>query len=172
MSILLKGHGPCYSRSSFSPFAAPWPGFIPFSHYVTNNGVPFDTEFSISFSVLPVLVGVMGIAVAFLLYQKQNDRAQKIAAALGGLYRAAYHKFYIDEIYLFITKKIVFNLVGRPAAWFDRNVVDGTMNGIAWTTGKISVAIKGIQSGRVQSYAIYFFGGVVLLTIIFVYLMK
>ncbi len=147
-------------------------GFIPFSHYVTNNGVPFDTEFSISFSVLPVLVGVMGIAVAFLLYQKQNDRAQKIAAALGGLYRAAYHKFYIDEIYLFITKKIVFNLVGRPAAWFDRNVVDGTMNGIAWTTGKISVAIKGIQSGRVQSYAIYFFGGVVLLTIIFVYLMK
>jgi NADH-quinone oxidoreductase subunit L len=147
-------------------------GFVPFSHYVTNNGVPFDTEFSIGFSVLPVAVGVIGMAVAFVLYQKQNDRAQKIAGALGGFYRAAYRKFYIDELYLFITKKIVFNLVGRPAAWFDRTVVDGTMNGIARTTGKVSVAIKGIQSGRVQSYAIWFFGGVFCLTVLFIYLLK
>jgi NADH-quinone oxidoreductase subunit L len=147
-------------------------GFVPFSHFVTNNGVPFDTEFSVGFSVLPVAVGVIGMAVAFILYQKQNDRAQKIAGALGGFYRAAYRKFYIDELYLFITKKIVFNLVGRPAAWFDRTVVDGTMNGIARTTGKVSVAIKGIQSGRVQSYAIWFFGGVFCLTVLFIYLLK
>jgi NADH-quinone oxidoreductase subunit L len=46
------------------------------------------------------------------------------------------------------------------------------MNGIAWTTGKISVAIKGAQSGRVQNYAMYFFGGIVCLVIIFLYLLK
>ena len=81
-------------------------------------------------------------------------------------------KFYIDEIYLFITKKIIFNLIGRPAAWIDRNIVDGAMNGVAWSTGKISYLIRGMQSGRVQSYAIYFFGGVALLVILFVYLWK
>jgi NADH-quinone oxidoreductase subunit L len=43
----------------------------------------------------------------------------------GWSYKTAYRKFYIDEIYLFITKKIIFNLVGRPAAWIDRNIVDG-----------------------------------------------
>jgi len=91
---------------------------------------------------------------------------------LGGVYQTAYKKFYIDEIYLFITRKIIFNLVGRPAAWIDKNIVDGTMNGIARTTGKISVLIKGVQSGRVQSYALYFFGGIICLVIIFLYLWK
>jgi NADH-quinone oxidoreductase subunit L len=66
----------------------------------------------------------------------------------------------------------LFNLVGRPAAWIDRNVVDGTMNGIAWTTGKISAAIKGIQSGRVQTYVLYFFAGIIAMGLIFIYLWK
>ena len=95
-----------------------------------------------------------------------------MAAALGGFYKAAHKKFYIDEIYLFITQKIIFNLIGRPAAWIDKNIVDGTMNGIASFTGKFSGMIKGIQSGKVQSYAIYFFGGIVVLAIVFLYLWK
>jgi NADH-quinone oxidoreductase subunit L len=88
------------------------------------------------------------------------------------LYRAAYKKFYVDELYLFITRKIIFNLVGRPTAWIDKNIVDGMMNGIAYTTATISGFIKGIQSGKVQSYAIYFFAGIVALTIVFLYLWK
>ena len=75
-------------------------------------------------------------------------------------------------MYLFITKKIIFNLIGRPAAWIDKNIVDGTMNGIASATGKISNLIKGVQSGKVQSYALYFFGGIIALAIVFLYLWK
>ncbi len=147
-------------------------GFIPFSHYVSFNGKGFEAEVPWTFSIHPVGVGLLGIIVAYLLYFKQNNRAEKISTALGGIYRAAYSKFYIDEIYLFITRKIVFNLVGRPAAWIDRNIVDGTMNGIAWSTTKVSATIKGLQSGRVQNYAIYFFGGIVLMVIIFLYWWK
>jgi NADH-quinone oxidoreductase subunit L len=46
------------------------------------------------------------------------------------------------------------------------------MNGIANTTATVSGLIKGIQSGKVQSYAIYFFGGIVALAIVFLYLWK
>jgi NADH-quinone oxidoreductase subunit L len=46
------------------------------------------------------------------------------------------------------------------------------MNGMANTTTTISGLIKGMQSGKVQSYAIYFFGGVVALAIVFLYLWK
>jgi NADH-quinone oxidoreductase subunit L len=147
-------------------------GFIPFGHFVTNDGRAIAAEVPLTFSILPVLIALAGIAIALFLYQQESDRPQKLAAALGAIYRGAYHKFYIDEIYLFVTRKIVFNLVGRPAAWIDRHIVDGTMNGIAWTTGQISLAIKGIQSGRVQSYAIYFFGGIVMLVLIFVWWWK
>ena len=92
-----------------------------------------------------------------------------MADGLSGLYRSAYNKFYIDEIYLFITKKVVFNLIGRPAAWIDRNIVDGFMNLLATVTEKISFLIKGIQSGRVQQYAAYFFVGVIGFVLIFIY---
>ena len=95
-----------------------------------------------------------------------------MASSLRALYQAAYHKFYIDEIYLFITKKILFNLVGRPAAWFDKNVVDGLVNATGNTTQLISEKIKGIQSGKVQQYAVYFLAGVIGLAVLFIYLWK
>jgi NADH-quinone oxidoreductase subunit L len=147
-------------------------GFIPFSNFISADGKGFQSELHLAFSIVPVLLALAGILLAGNLYLKQNDRPQKISKTFGGLYQTVYKKFYIDEIYLFITKKIIFNLVGRPAAWIDKNIVDGTMNGIAWITGKISVLIKGVQSGRVQSYALYFFGGIICLVIIFVYLWK
>jgi len=147
-------------------------GFIPFSNFISSDGKGFVSEMHLTFSIVPVAIALIGILIAYSLYFRQSDRPQKLAASLGGLYKTAHRKFYIDEIYLFVTKKIIFNLVGRPAAWIDRNIVDGTMNGIAWTTGRISVLVKGIQSGRVQSYALYFFGGIVVLVILFLYVLK
>jgi len=145
-------------------------GFIPFASMVTSDGAALATEFHITFSIAPVLLAVGAILLAFSLYKKENASPQKLADGLSGLYQGAYHKFYIDEIYLFITRKVVFNLVGRPAAWFDRNVVDGIMNLMATLTGKISFLIRGIQSGKIQSYAAYFFAGVIGFVLIFVYL--
>jgi len=147
-------------------------GFIPFSNFISSDGKGFVSEMHLTFSTMPVAIALVGILIAYSLYFKQSDRPQKLAASLGGLYETAHRKFYIDEIYLFVTKKIIFNLVGRPAAWIDRNIVDGTMNGIAWTTGRISVLVKGVQSGKVQSYALYFFGGIIVLVILFLYVLK
>jgi NADH-quinone oxidoreductase subunit L len=43
---------------------------------------------------------------------------------------------------------------------------------LANTTAKTSGAIKGFQSGKVQNYALYFFGGVIALSILFIYIWK
>jgi len=147
-------------------------GVIPFGEYVSADKRPLESHFDPIFSIAPVLVGVIGILIAAWMYRKSSNKPEKMSQSLGGLYKAAYRKFYIDEIYLFITQKLIFNLIGRPAAWIDRNIVDGLMNGIANTTAAISGFIKGIQSGKVQSYAIYFFGGIVALAIVFLYLWK
>lgn len=147
-------------------------GLIPFGEFVSADGKILASHFQLNFSVAPVAFGITGILLAMWLYKNENNKPQQLAASFGGLYKAAYSKFYIDEIYLFITKKIIFNFIGRPAAWIDRNIVDGLMNGIAATTTKISLLIKGIQSGKVQNYAIYFFGGIIALTIVFIFLWK
>lgn len=145
-------------------------GFIPFSRLVTPDGRPLETHaMGLSF-IAPVTLALLGILLAGYLYRKENDRPRKAAAAIGALYRAAYHKFYIDEIYLFITKKIIFNLIGRPAAWIDRNIVDGLMNALAGVTARISAGIKGFQSGRVQDYTLYFFAGIAVLAVLFIYI--
>ena len=147
-------------------------GFIPFGHFVSSDGTRLDTGFHLMFSLAPVALGLAGIFVAMWMYKTASDKPDKMAALLSGLYKAASHKFYIEEIYLFITKKIIFNLIGRPAAWFDKNVVDGLVNATGDGTGKISEDIKEFQSGKVQSYAIYFLVGVIGLALLFIYWWK
>ena len=150
-------------------FGAAVAGFIPFGHFVSSDGKQLETAFHLQFSLAPVVLGLAGIFIAMWMYKKQNDKPEKMATALSVLYKAAYHKFYIDEIYTFITQKIIFNLIGRPAAWFDKNVVDGLINTTGNGTKDISETIKGLQSGKVQSYAIYFLAGVIGLALLFIY---
>jgi NADH-quinone oxidoreductase subunit L len=61
-------------------------------------------------------------------------------------------------------------MMGKPAAEFDRNVVDGTVNGIGNSTQLISEKIKTLQNGRIQHYVLVFFAGVLVLSILFVWL--
>ena len=147
-------------------------GFIPFGEFVSTDGKALESHFHLQFSIAPVALGLAGIFTAMWLYKKQNNRPEKLAASLGGIYKTAYHKFYIDEIYLFITKKVLFNLIGRPAAWFDRNVVDGLVNFSGTATQFVSEKIKKVQSGKVQQYAIYFLAGVIVLAAVFIYIWK
>ncbi len=153
-------------------FGAAAAGFIPFGHFVSSDGTALENKFHLDFSIAPVALGLIGIFFAMWLYKKQNTRPDKIAAYLNVLYQAAYRKFYIDELYVFITKKILFNLIGRPAAWFDKNVVDGLVNFTGNTTALISDKIKKLQSGKVQQYAIYFLVGVIGLAVLFIYVWK
>jgi len=144
-------------------------GFVPFGHFVSSDGHALHSELDLAFSAAPVLLALSGIMLARRMYSKPNELPQKIAATAGGLYRASRQKFFIDEIYLFVTQKIIFNLIGRPAAWIDRNIVDGLMNLIAGGTAGIAAKVKGFQSGNVQSYAVYFFVGVIGFAIVFLY---
>ncbi len=147
-------------------------GFIPFGNFVTADGKPMPTELHLTFSIAPVALALLAIVTAAWLYKNETGKSAKLAASLNGFYKAAYHKFYIDEIYVFITQKIIFNLIGRPAAWFDKNVVDGMVNATADGTGLLSEKIKGLQSGKVQQYGIYFLAGVIGLAVLFIYLWK
>ena len=147
-------------------------GFIPFGKYVSADGAPLESHFHLQFSIAPVALGLVGIFTAMWLYRKQNSRPDQLANSLKPVYNVSYHKFYIDEIYLFVTKKILFNLIGKPAAWFDRNVVDGLVNFTGDTTQFVSEKIKKLQSGKVQQYAIYFLVGVITLAVVYIYMIK
>jgi NADH-quinone oxidoreductase subunit L len=147
-------------------------GFIPFGHFVSSDGTRLETELHLQFSIAPVALALAGILIAMWMYKKESTKPDTVAASLSGIYKAAYHKFYIDEIYLFITKKVIFNLIGRPAAWIDKHIVDGLVNATGNSTRDISETIKGLQSGKVQQYAIYFLVSIIGLALLFIYWWK
>ena len=142
-------------------------GWIPFGHFVSSDGQAYTIHINTTVAIVSLCVAVAGIALATWMYMREDRKvADGLAARFSGLHKAAYHRFYIDEIYQFITHRIIFACISTPIAWFDRHVVDGFMNGMAWVTEKTSWAIRYMQSGSVQRYCIWFLGGVLGLVIL------
>ena len=60
-------------------------------------------------------------------------------------------------------------VASRSIAWFDRNVIDATMDLLATATQKLGNILRPMQSGNIQSYSVWFLGGalIIILTLIF-----
>jgi len=140
-------------------------GFIPFDHFITTDGIPFTTHLEWGIALAGIAVSLLGISFAWYLYKNGSDLPARLARQLGGGYTAAYHKFYLDEVWMFITKSVIFRCICLPVAWFDKQVIDGSVDGLGWSTVKLASAIKGLQSGKVQFYALVFIVGALLLSV-------
>ena len=141
-------------------------GFIPFSNFISSNNQPFATHIDWGIAAFSIAIAVAGIAVATVLYKGESRAAvQRLIGRMGKFYKAALHKFYLDEVWMFITKNIIFKYISTPIAWFDKHVVDGMINRIGWGTQQLSTSIKGLQSGNVQFYAWFFVAGTIIITV-------
>ena len=141
-------------------------GFIPFGEFVTYNGEPYEIHLETPVAVTSIVIALLAIGLATVMYAKKNPLPTKFKNAMPGLWKAAHHRFYWDEMYQFVTHKIIFNIICRSIAWFDRHVIDGTMNALAYVTNFFSVKIKGMQSGYVQAYVLWYFAGALVLAVI------
>jgi len=140
-------------------------GFIPFSSYISADNMPFTMHIDGMIAFAGVAIALIGIFTAKKLYMKGDEIPTRIATQFGGFYKATLHKFYLDEVWLFITRSVIFKYISTPIAWFDRHIVDGTMDGIGWVTHQMSSSIKVMQSGKVQTYAWIFVVGAIVITI-------
>jgi NADH-quinone oxidoreductase subunit L len=145
-------------------------GWIPFGHFVTSDHANYDIHIEWSVASVSIIIATLSIALAAFMYRKETEMPKKLAKTFSGLHTAASNRFYLDEVYLFITKKIIFNSISRPLAWFDRHIIDGTMNGMASTTQWVSLKIKGFQSGQVQQYAYVFLLGTLVITLLVLFI--
>jgi NADH-quinone oxidoreductase subunit L len=109
-----------------------------------------------------VTVAVVGIAVAWRLFGAEllglrltarPEQVREISARLSFLYRASLNKWWFDDL-----NHLLFMVIGgRIAAaiwWFDREVVDGTVNAIGAGTIDAGRGLRQVQTGRVQNYAL------------------
>lgn len=134
-------------------------GFIPFGHFVTAGGCSYDIHLDWTVASVSIVIALAAIALATWLYMRPNDKPARMADSMRRLHTWAYHRFYLDEVYMFVTHKIIFRRICEPIAWFDRHVVDATMNLMAALTQSASYRIRTLQSGRLQAYATVFLLG-------------
>lgn len=144
-------------------------GFIPFGHFVSADGQAYDIHLDWNVAGTSIVIAVGAIALATYIYMGERQPVADAAAEkLQKLHRWAYKRFYMDEVYQYITHRIIFAHISKPIAWFDRHVVDGFFNFLASGSHALSFRIRGLQSGAVQKYAYVFFVGILILLAIMV----
>lgn len=142
-------------------------GFIPFGKFISSNGTAYEIHLDWTVAGTSIAIAVISIAIATAMYARAKQPvANALARRFRGLWTAAYHRFYIDEAYQFITHKIIFGCISRPIAWFDRHVIDGFFNFLAWSANATSDEIRGLQSGQIQQYTYVFLLGTLALILL------
>lgn len=145
-------------------------GFLPFSEYITADRIAFEAHIDwVGVAIPSILVALVGIFIAYSMYFKKSEASDKFISKLPWLYKGAQARFYFDEAWLFVTRKIIFDRISKPIAWFDRHIVDGFMDSLATVTNGASDKIKGLQSGRIQQYAFVYLVGALFLVFTFVF---
>lgn len=123
--------------------------FPPFSD-ILKPAVSGHFEFA---EALPgTFASLIGIALAYYTYGLRKFELEDLKSSFGHfVYDIFHNRLYIDEFYeaVFLGG---YNLFSKASDWFDKNIVDGAVNGVAGLfkfTGKI---IKPYETGQIQRY--------------------
>ena len=142
-------------------------GLMGFGHLISSNGIAYHIHLDMTVALTSIVVALIAIGLATWMYASSDQWfADSLEKRFSTLHRAAYKRFYMDEAWLFVTKKIIFRCVSTPLAWFDRHVIDQFMNFMAWSANASGETLQPIQSGKIQSYTLWFLGGILVLAFI------
>ena len=138
-----------------------------FGSFVTANGKDYTIHFDTQVALTSTIIAILSICLATYIYKGEKQPiADKLYKTFPKLHRAAYKRFYMDEVYMFVTHKIIFRCISTPIAWFDRHVVDGTFDFLAWSSNEAGESIRSWQSGDVRQYALWFLVGALAITLV------
>ena len=117
----------------------------------------------IALMVASVALVLIAIFLARMFYNKRPELATNFREKLSGVHRILLNKYYVDEIYGAILVRPVVYLSLFLWKIVDVVFIDGLINGLATTYSDVSQYCRGVQTGRVRSYATLFVIGVVVL---------
>ncbi|MGF1476910.1 MAG: NADH-quinone oxidoreductase subunit L [Geminicoccaceae bacterium] len=147
-------------------------GFWDGSISVVNHPHVIEEAHHVGFviKILPLLAGVVGLGLAYLMYIRQPDLPEKVAGAVRPLYQLSFNKWYVDEIYdaLFVRPA---KALGRGLwRWVDIGMIDDLgPNGLASGTLETTKRAVKLQTGYVYHYAFAMLIGVAALVSWYLY---
>lgn len=141
-------------------------GFIGIPHLLFPQQAP--EELNMKVALISSVVAVLGLAFSYMVYGKRSAN-DPLVQKLGSFYAVLKNKFYFDIVYDWYVNNIQQTLA-QVLLWLEEGVIDrafiGGMTSLAHTIGK---GLRHLQNGIVQSYALIFILGAILL---FLFLIK
>ncbi|NKC31357.1 NADH-quinone oxidoreductase subunit L [Falsiroseomonas selenitidurans] len=110
----------------------------------------------------PTVVGLAGIALAYLMYMFVPALPGKLAGAFPAVHRFLLNKWYFDELYDAIFVRPAMRIADALWKTGDARLIDGMPNGVAALAVDVADGAVRLQSGRVASYAFTMIIGLVL----------
>jgi NADH-quinone oxidoreductase subunit L len=134
--------------------------FAFYMHFTPGLAEVESHEPHIHLMIVSGLIALAGIGVAWLLYVRSPQLAERISAAIQPLYRASYNKLYFDELYAWA---LVAPLRGLAwlCYWFDRWVIDPIVDGLAIIPRGLGRVPRWLHNGLVPSYALVMWTGLI-----------
>ena len=116
---------------------------------------------------VPVAATLLALAGAVAAWFLSCGPKADVARALDAehrpaRYRLVYRKFCIDEIWLFVVRRILFERVAAPIKWFDRKIVDGAMNLVGKSVVLAGWCVNALQNGSLATALAFAAGGFIL----------
>ncbi|MDQ3794965.1 MAG: hypothetical protein M3316_04710, partial [Actinomycetota bacterium] len=117
-------------------------------------------------AAISVIAGLAGIALAYALYVHKPERARELSRRFSNLYTFLDKGWYFDALYGATFVRAA-KFLGRLARGFDREVlVGGLTGGVGRAVLRTGEFLRGLQSGGVQSYALFILASVLVIGII------
>ena len=128
-----------------------------------------EFEFSGPIAIASVGLAMAGIFLAWLLYGSRRAAAVTLPAFVRPVQRLLENRYYIDRFYEdFLVGFLFYRVGGGLLSLFDRYVVDGAVNGVAWAAGQAGDWGRRVQSGQLQTYGAIAFTGLAVMLVIYV----
>jgi len=116
---------------------------------------------------LSVLVAIIGIAMAFRCYLQQPGLSTALQQRFSGMHRLFLEKWWVDEAYEAAVVQPLHRFSVALWRFWDERIVDGLVNGIAYTIEGGSAILRLFQTGTVGTYATFLTLGVLALLLHF-----
>ena len=141
-----------------SPPADPGPGA---SHGPAWFPNPPEELFHPMVALLGTLAALVGGFVAWKFYRSRAWSAERFVQAVGPFHRVVVNKFYIDDFYMFLVRKVQ-QRVADACAWFEKSVlVQTVVDGIAGFHRWMGYQIRLLLDGHLHRYVTMALVGVV-----------
>ena len=138
-----------------------------FGSIVSAAGTAYTIHFDPQVACTSTVIAILSILLATYIYKGEKQPiADKMYRTFPRLHRWAYKRFYMDEVYQYVTHKILFRYVSRPVQWIDEKIINGLIDFTAWGANEAGETIRPWQSGDVRQYAVWFLTGTVALTLL------